>query len=85
MANSWQIEEVKDKFSEVVDDALTSGPQFITRHGIETVVVLSYLEYRQLLVNKEKLSEFFQASPMVNSEIDLQRENGPARRDIEFK
>jgi prevent-host-death family protein len=29
----WQLQEAKNKFSEVVDQAVKFGPQEITRHG----------------------------------------------------
>ena len=83
MTRSWQLQEAKSKFSEVIDEALSEGPQVITRRGIETVVILSFSDYRQLLLGRQKLSEFFQASPLVDLELDLQRDNSPLRSDID--
>jgi len=40
----WQIQEAKNKLSEVIDRALDQGPQIITRRGVEAVIVLSYPE-----------------------------------------
>jgi prevent-host-death family protein len=37
----WQLQEAKNRFSQVVERALKQGPQIITRHGIEAVIVLS--------------------------------------------
>ncbi len=59
MGRTWQIQEAKNKLSEVVDEAHKNGPQIITRHGVETAIVLSYLDYRHLLLNRKKLSDFF--------------------------
>lgn len=44
----WQLQEAKQKFSEMVRRALSEGPQFVTRHGDEVVVVLSAQMYREL-------------------------------------
>jgi antitoxin Phd len=44
----WQLQEAKQKLSTVVDRALSEGPQTITRHGVETAVVVSVAEYRRL-------------------------------------
>lgn len=44
----WQLQEAKNRFSEVVDTAVKKGPQTITRHGKPTVVVLSVKEYAEL-------------------------------------
>jgi prevent-host-death family protein len=40
MARTWQLQEAKNRFSEVVEEALKEGPQVITRRGVETAVVL---------------------------------------------
>lgn len=45
---TWQVQEAKAKFSEVVKRAAKEGPQIITHHGEETAVVLSIDEYRRL-------------------------------------
>ena len=44
----WQVQEAKSRFSEVLDRAKTEGPQTITKHGMETAVVMSMEEYRRL-------------------------------------
>jgi prevent-host-death family protein len=36
----WALQDAKNKFSELVDKAVGDGPQVVTRHGKETVVVL---------------------------------------------
>lgn len=33
MQHTWQIQEAKNRFSELVNLSLTEGPQIITRHG----------------------------------------------------
>ena len=59
MIRVWQLQEAKNKLSEVVEEALAHGPQVITKRGIEAVVVLSYAEYRTMLAKQKKLSTFF--------------------------
>jgi prevent-host-death family protein len=44
----WQLQEAKQRFSEVVRSAASDGPQFVTRHGDEVAVVLDIREYRRL-------------------------------------
>jgi antitoxin Phd len=48
MKVTWQLQEAKNRLSEVVDTAVKKGPQTITRHGRPTVVVLSVEEYARL-------------------------------------
>ena len=45
---TWQLQDAKSRFSEVVDLSLRQGPQWVTRRGREAVVVVSAQEYRQL-------------------------------------
>lgn len=52
MSKSWQLQEAKNKFSQVVDEAQSKGPQTITRHGKEVAVVLSASEYYKLTASK---------------------------------
>lgn len=84
MARVWQLQEAKNKLSEVVDEALSNGPQLITRHGVETAIVLSYAEYRRLLLSQKKLSAFFRESPLAEAaaELELTRDRSPSRADI---
>jgi prevent-host-death family protein len=82
MESVWQLQEAKNKLSEVIDAALEHGPQIITRRGVETAIVLSYEEYRKLLVNQKKLSEFFRESPLVGVELDLTRDTSLPRNDL---
>jgi len=82
MAHMWQLQEAKNRFSEVVDEALKHGPQVITRHGVETAIVLSYREYRKLLLRQKKLSDFFRESPLVGANLDLTRDRSPSRKDV---
>jgi prevent-host-death family protein len=41
----WKLQDAKSQFSKVVENALNSGPQYVTRRGIKAVVVLSVREY----------------------------------------
>ncbi len=44
----WQLQEAKNKFSRLVKEARKSGPQIVTKHGREAVVVLSFEEYQKM-------------------------------------
>ena len=82
MARVWQLQEAKNKLSEVVDEAQSHGPQVITKRGVETAIVLSYADYRKLLLNQQKLSEFFRESPLTAVDLDLGRDTSPNREDV---
>lgn len=82
MTRVWQLQEAKNKFSEVVEEAVKNGPQVITKRGIETAIVLSYAEYRKITLNQQKLSDFFRESPLVEADLDLSRDMSGLREDI---
>jgi antitoxin Phd len=82
MSRVWQLQEAKNKFSEVVEEAMTHGPQVITKRGVEAVIVLSYAEYRTMLLNQKKLSAFFRESPLVGEDLDLTRDKSGLRDKI---
>ncbi len=52
--STWQLQEAKNAFSEVVNRALTEGAQTITKHGKDVVVVLSQEEFRRLAPERHK-------------------------------
>lgn len=79
----WQLQTAKNKFSEVVEKALHLGPQVVTRHGVETVVVLSIEEYRKLTRPKNSLVDFFKTSPLKDISLDLERDKDTGR-DLEL-
>ena len=84
MSRAWQLQEAKNKFSEVVEEALKHGPQVITKRGKETVIVLSYADYRKMMLTQKKLSDFFRESPLVGIDLDLTRDKSPTRTDVDL-
>ena len=69
----WQLQEAKNRLSQVVEQALHDGPQTITLRGKPSAVVVSFEEYRQLTMPRTGLSQFFQQSPLCEAELDLTR------------
>jgi antitoxin Phd len=67
----WQLQEAKQRFSEVVRRALSEGPQVVTRHGEEAVVVVSAREYRRL-TGVPDFKEFLLGRPDLGV-LDLER------------
>lgn len=67
----WQLQDAKNKFSEVVEKAISVGPQEITRRGKKTVVLISIKDYLRLKKKKNSIVDFFKNSPL--SEISLER------------
>jgi prevent-host-death family protein len=81
--SSWTVAEAKAKLSEVIEKAQTSGPQRITRHGKEAVVVVSAEEWERKTKRKGNLAEFFAASPLRGSGLQIERlEDRPRKIDL---
>lgn len=73
MKNIWQLQEAKAKFSEVVNEAVQHGPQIITKHGVETALLISLNDYKRINKKESKISQFFRNSPLSNLKLDLER------------
>jgi prevent-host-death family protein len=67
----WQLQTAKQKLSEVVDRALAEGPQVISRHGRETVVIVSMRDYRTL-AGDDGLKSYLVSGPSFDG-LDLDR------------
>lgn len=77
---SWQIQEAKAHFSELVREAEQQGPQEITWHGRPVAVVLSSSEYARLSGAGQSLVDFIRRSPLYGlEELDLTRDDSPGR------
>jgi antitoxin Phd len=81
--DTWQLQDAKSKFSQLVEKALHHGPQIVTKHGNNAVVILSYNEYQEIIRPKSDLVSFLRSSPLVNIDLDIARDKNPPR-EIEF-
>lgn len=68
----WQLQEAKQKFSELVRVTLEEGPQKVTRHGEEVVVVVPAEEFHRLQGEKMDFKEFLMSGPDL-SELEIER------------
>jgi len=74
MKNIWQLQDAKSKFSQVVENAMSDEPQFVTKHGNNAVVVLSFETYKKMTKPKTDLVSFLRNSPLMETELDLSRQ-----------
>jgi len=81
--NTWQLQDAKSKFSQLVEKAMSSSPQFVTKHGNNAVVILSFEDYKKITKPKKDLITFLSNSPLKEIELDISR-NGELPRDIEL-
>ena len=45
---SWHVQDAKARFSELLEETVRSGPQVVTRRGVETAVLVPIEEWRRL-------------------------------------
>ncbi|MBW8879832.1 MAG: type II toxin-antitoxin system Phd/YefM family antitoxin [Asticcacaulis sp.] len=79
------LQDAKARFSEVVRRARSEGPQHVTVHGREEVVIMSADEFYRLQrrLTGEALIAALQASPLGDIDIELVRGPMPVR-DVEL-
>ena len=74
MSAIWQVQDAKNRFSELVDKARSSGPQTVTRHGRKVAVMVSQEEFEKLKARRapaRSLVEVLRAAPKELGEIDF--------------
>jgi prevent-host-death family protein len=76
---SWALQDAKNRFSEVVEEALRSGPQTITRRGKETVVVVSIADWTRLARRRRSLIDVLRRAPRLPHGLDVTRSSDTGR------
>ncbi len=79
---AWQLQAAKQHFSELVERARNEGPQVVTKHGKDAVVVVSAEEYQRLRGDSPNLIEFIRSAPDLDT-LDLDRATDRGR-DVEL-
>jgi antitoxin Phd len=76
----WQLQDAKNRLSEVVRKAQHEGPQTITLHGRDAVVVVAAAHFASLPRRKGTLVDFFRKSPLVGVDLDVTRSRDAGRK-----
>ena len=78
----WLLQDAKSRFSELVRRVRSEGPQRVTVHGRDEVVVISAEEFRRLKgdLTGEALIVAMQASPHRDIDIEPRRTPMPVRK-----
>lgn len=80
-AGYWLLQDAKSRFSELVRRVRSEGPQHVTVHGREAVVVVAAEEFRRLRGEPtgQALVDALQASPHPEVDLALPRSPMPVR------
>ncbi len=71
--NTWQLQEAKSKFSQLVEAAIHNKPQFVTKHGDNAVVVLSFKDYEKMTKPQTDIVTFLRNSPLTEADLTALR------------
>lgn len=50
---TWPVQDAKARFSEFLQACLTSGPQLVSKRGVEAAVLVPVAQWRQLQANSQ--------------------------------
>jgi prevent-host-death family protein len=77
----WRLQDAKARFSELVRMAHSEGPQLVTLHGRDAVVVVDADEFQRLKGGRtgQLLVDALQASPHRETELAPRRSAMPVR------
>ncbi|MGE0577043.1 MAG: type II toxin-antitoxin system Phd/YefM family antitoxin [Reyranella sp.] len=80
----WPLQDAKARFSELVRRVRSEGPQLVTVHGRDEVVVVAADEFRRLKGERtgRALVDALQESPYRDVDIEPKRGRMPVR-DVE--
>jgi prevent-host-death family protein len=80
-ARHWLLQDAKARFSELVRKVRSEGPQHVTVHGRDEVVIIAAEEFRRLKGNHtgQALIDAIQSSPYRDAHIEPGRTQLPVR------
>jgi len=84
--SSWQVQDAKARFSELLDATLRDGPQVVTRRGVEAAVLVPITEWRRMQGSARRSLKQVLLSPSPQTEnLTLRRGERRRRPVVEFE
>lgn len=82
----WLLQDAKARFSELVRRVRSEGPQHVTVHGRDEVVVIAAEEFRRLQGERtgQALVAALQASPHRDIDLSIPRSEAMPVRDVQL-
>lgn len=77
--NTWQVQDAKARFSELLDMCISEGPQMVSRRGTETAVLVPIAEWKRLASSARPTLKNLLLSNEGRTDL-LLPERGTARR-----
>ena len=70
---SWQVQEAKAKFPQLINEIESSGYQTITRNGQPVAYLVSKEEFENYLRPRKSLLDAFDKCPYPEIDLDIKR------------
>jgi len=73
---TWPLQDARNHLRDVIDGALLQGPQRITRHGKQAVIIVSEEEWNRVAAPRRSFGDLLADSPLHQDDLPSRR---PAR------
>ena len=77
--SSWQLQDAKSRFSQVVKMAENGEPQLVTRNGVPTVYIVEVESYDRLTRKSISRKDVLRNSPFLEIKLSLERQREEGR------
>jgi antitoxin Phd len=77
---AWPIQDAKARFSEMLDDCLSEGPQLVTRRGADMAVLVPVAEWQRLMQSARPTLKELLLAPSPRFEISVLPRGQRSRR-----
>jgi prevent-host-death family protein len=79
VSNVWTLQDAKNRFSELVRNAIDVGPQTVTRRGEPAVVIVAAADYNRDNQPALSLWEAIRPSGFVGADLNIERDRSEIR------
>ena len=80
--HKWPVQEAKARFSELLDASMKTGPQIVTRRGMEAAVLVSAAEWRRLQAQRRPTLKELLLTSSPRAELKLPKRGAMRRRKV---
>ena len=86
MGKTWQVQDAKARFSELLETSLAEGPQIVTKRGVAAAVLVPIDQWRRLeQMTKPDLKELLLAPEARTDALTPPRDKCRHRRSLNFE
>lgn len=76
----WQVQDAKARFSELLDDCLSEGPQLVTKRGVDAAVLVPVREWKRLQDSARPTLKALLLSDEARVDFELPKRGKRSRR-----